>query len=77
MNFLDVNTNYVVKSERDTLDNIDARCIDVPSIFIDITAVCRYEDKRQNRHTKALICRDNHHFGVYYLLLYIYILDGG
>lgn len=64
MNYLEVNANYVVKSERETLDNIDARCID-------ITAVRRDEDKRQNRHSEALMCRDKHHCEVDYLVLYL------
>ena len=38
---LEVNPNYVVKSKRDVLNNIDARWIDMSSgFFIDIIAVC-------------------------------------
>ncbi|OQE17492.1 hypothetical protein PENFLA_c024G07483 [Penicillium flavigenum] len=60
---LEVNPNYVVKSERDTLNKIDARWIDMSSgLFIDITAVRKDEAKRQNGHPEALMCKDKHHY---------------
>ncbi|KAJ6190663.1 hypothetical protein N7519_000684, partial [Penicillium mononematosum] len=60
---LEVNPNYVVKSERDTLNKIDARWIDTSSgLFIDITAVGKDEAKRQNGHPETLMCKDKHHY---------------
>ncbi|KXG53662.1 LicD [Penicillium griseofulvum] len=60
---LDVNPNYVVKSERDTLNKIDARWIDMSSgLFIDITAVRKDEASRLNGRPEALMCKDKHNY---------------
>ncbi|KAJ6175646.1 hypothetical protein N7485_002560 [Penicillium canescens] len=60
---LEINPNYVVKSERDTMNKIDARWIDMSSgLFIDITAVRKDENKRKNGHPEALSCKDKHHY---------------
>ncbi|CAI7620857.1 unnamed protein product [Penicillium glandicola] len=60
---LEINPNYVVKSEQDTLNKIDARWIDLSSgLFIDITAVRKDEVKRLNGHPEALTCKDRHHY---------------
>ncbi|KAI2725329.1 hypothetical protein CBS147333_6408 [Penicillium roqueforti] len=60
---LEINPHYVVKSERDTLNKIDARWIDMSSgLFIDITAVRKDEAKRLNGHPEALMCKDKHHY---------------
>lgn len=72
MSSLEVNTNYVIKSKRETFNKIDARWVDTPSLFIDITAVHMDEDNRQNRHLYALMCRDRHYCELEYLVLSIY-----
>ncbi|KAJ5206850.1 LicD [Penicillium cf. griseofulvum] len=60
---LDVNPNYVVKSERDTWNKIDARWIDMSSgLFIDITAVRKDEASRLNGRPEALMCKDKHSY---------------
>ncbi|KAJ5308888.1 hypothetical protein N7508_004267 [Penicillium antarcticum] len=60
---LEINPNYVVKSEQDTMNKIDARWIDMSSgLFIDITAVRKDESKRLNGHPEALSCKDKHHY---------------
>lgn len=63
------------------MKKIDARWIDTPSLFIDITAVRRGGDERQNRHLGALMCRNKHHCEVYHLMLSIYsrwwVIQGG
>ncbi|KAJ6080220.1 hypothetical protein N7467_009973 [Penicillium canescens] len=60
---LEINPNYVVKSEQDTMNKIDARWIDMSSgLFIDITAVRKDENKRKNGHPEALTCKDKHHY---------------
>ncbi|KAJ5374020.1 hypothetical protein N7517_006026 [Penicillium concentricum] len=60
---LEVNPNYVVKSERDTLNKIDARWIDMSSgLFIDITAVRRDQAARLNGRPEALMCKDKHNY---------------
>jgi hypothetical protein len=62
---LEINPNYVVKSEQDTMNKIDARWIDMSSgLFIDITAVRKDENKRKNGHPEALACKDKHHYEV-------------
>ncbi|OQE11810.1 hypothetical protein PENVUL_c002G00511 [Penicillium vulpinum] len=60
---LEINPNYVVKSERDTLNKIDARWIDMSSgLFIDITAVRKDENRRLNGRPRALVCKDKHDY---------------
>lgn len=64
------------------MNRIDIRWVDMPSgLVIDITAVRRYEDKRQNRHSDALVCKDRHHYEVDYPTLSIYsgwqVIQGG
>ncbi|KAJ5170331.1 LicD [Penicillium coprophilum] len=60
---LEVNPNYIVKSERDTLNKIDARWIDMSSgLFIDITAVRKDEARRLNGRPEALMCKDKHNY---------------
>ncbi|CAG8262647.1 unnamed protein product [Penicillium salamii] len=60
---LEINPNYVVKSEEDTLNKIDARWIDMSSgLFIDITAVRKDEEKRSQGNPEALTCKDKHHY---------------
>jgi hypothetical protein len=62
---LEINPNYVVKSEQDTMNKIDARWIDMSSgLFIDITSVRKDENKRKNGHPEALTCKDKHHYEV-------------
>lgn len=58
---LDINPNYVVRSTKDKLNKIDGRWIDMSTgLFIDITAVRRDDQKRQEGAEGALICKDNH-----------------
>ncbi|KAJ5364066.1 uncharacterized protein N7496_009779 [Penicillium cataractarum] len=60
---LEINPNYVVRSEKDRLNVIDARWIDTSSgLFIDITAVRKDEARRQRGETEALMCKDRHHY---------------
>ncbi|KAJ5157190.1 uncharacterized protein N7482_008290 [Penicillium canariense] len=60
---LEINPNYVVRSEKDRLNVIDARWIDKSSgLFIDITAVRKDEGKRQRGDSEALMCKDRHHY---------------
>ncbi|CAG8104666.1 unnamed protein product [Penicillium olsonii] len=60
---LEINPNYVVKSDQDTLNKIDARWIDMSSgLFIDITAVRKDEEKRSKGSPEALMCKDKHHY---------------
>ncbi|KAJ5788513.1 hypothetical protein N7457_003503 [Penicillium paradoxum] len=60
---LEVNPYYVVKSEKDTANKIDARWIDKSSgFFIDITAVYKDENMRGNGHPGALMCKDKHRY---------------
>lgn len=62
---LEINPNYIVKSEQDTLNKIDARWIDMSSgLFIDITAVRKDEEKRKEGNPEALMCKDHHHYDV-------------
>lgn len=62
---LEINPNYVVKSEQDYLNKIDARWIDMSSgLFIDITAVRKDEEKRSKGNAEALTCKDKHHYDV-------------
>lgn len=62
---LEINPNYLVKSEEDTLNKIDARWIDMSSgLFIDITAVRKDEEKRSQGNPEALTCKDKHHYDV-------------
>ncbi|CAG8892641.1 unnamed protein product [Penicillium salamii] len=63
---LEINPNYLVKSEKDTLNKIDARWIDMSSgLFIDITAVRKDEEKRSQGNPEALTCKDKHHYDEY------------
>ncbi|GAQ44325.1 hypothetical protein AtubIFM55763_011453 [Aspergillus tubingensis] len=61
---LEINPNYVVRSTDDKLNVIDARWIDTSSgLFIDITAVRKDDERRQNdREPGALMCKDGHRF---------------
>lgn len=60
---LEINPNYVVRSEKDHLNVIDGRWIDTSSgLFIDITAVRKDDARRQRGQTEALMCKDRHHY---------------
>jgi hypothetical protein len=60
---LEINPNYVVRSEKDHLNVIDARWIDTSSgLFIDITAVRKDDARRARGETEALMCKDRHHY---------------
>lgn len=62
---LEINPNYLVKSEQDTLNKIDARWIDMSSgLFIDLTAVRKDEEKISQGNPEALTCKDKHHYDV-------------
>lgn len=65
---LEINPHYVIRSTEDTNNMIDARWIDTSSgLFIDITAVRKDDEKRNEGNPGALMCKDGHRYDVCYL----------
>lgn len=60
---LEINPYYVVRSTEDNLNVIDGRWIDTSSgLFIDITAVRKDDERRQQGDSEALMCKDRHRY---------------
>lgn len=60
---LEINPNYVIRDQADTLNVIDARWIDTENgLFIDISTVRPDERKRAAGVEGALMCKDKHHY---------------
>ncbi|BDD59410.1 hypothetical protein MAP00_004618 [Monascus purpureus] len=60
---LEINPHYVIRSTEDTNNMIDARWIDTSSgLFIDITAVRKDDEKRNEGNPGALMCKDGHRY---------------
>ena len=62
---MEINPNFVARTQEDRLNVIDARWIDTSSgIFIDITAVRKDYEAREKGDEGALMCKDHHRFHV-------------